>query len=233
MNTGHIHHPENAQVLPLSGFPFHTPIPGKRICSPSQQYFLWNFKFLMYSEYKTFLRSWFTNIFPLIINSFCFHYKRHEWWNLVFLPTLRALCCVPMRVFRSENEFCSLSFCALSWSPRAIFLQKSTSFLQTEALENRWIYWSLKLWTHQIASELSQSCETSLPAPREKVSQARLFFTNLRGLNLLTMGMFGRGNMEFQGCSSFPRYQTMFNIFLSVTLFNPPSQIHYFGRFQL
>ena len=125
--------------------------------------------------------------------------------------------------------FLSVIFCS-QLVPRALFLQKSKRLLQTEVLDNRWIYWSLNLWSHQRALELNLSCKTCLPAPREKISQARLFFLKLRGLNLVTVGIFSRDNMEFQGRSSFTRYQTTFYIFLSVTLFNPPSQIHHFGR---
>ena len=110
--------------------------------------------------------------------------------------------------------------------PRALFLQKSKRLLQTEALENRYIYWSLNLWSHQRASELSPSCRTCLPAPRD------LFFLKLRGMNLVSVGTFSRANMAFQGCSSFTRYQTTFNIFLSVTLVTRPSKTHHFGRFQ-
>ena len=132
---------------------------------------------------------------------------------------------VPVRFFRSENEFCCLSVSLCSQlAPRAVFLQKSTSLLQTEALENRYIYWSLKLWSHQRASELNPSYRTCLP--RE------LSFLKLGGVDLVSVGMFSRANLAFQGCSSFPRYQTTFNIFLSVTLFNPPSKTHHFGRFQ-
>ena len=116
--------------------------------------------------------------------------------------------------------------------PRAIFLQKSMSLLQTEALENSYIYWNLNLWSHQGVSELNQSCKICLPAPREKVSQAGLVLLKLRGLDLVTVGTFSRGNMAYQVCSSFTRYKITFNVFLSVTLFIPPSQTHHFGRFQ-
>ena len=53
---------------------------------------------------RPFSYLWFTNIFPLITNSFPFHYRRHEWWNLLFLPTLRAQCCVPSKCSWDSSE---------------------------------------------------------------------------------------------------------------------------------
>ena len=53
---------------------------------------------------RPFSYLWFTNIFPLITNSFHFHYRRHEWWNPLFLPTLRAQCCVPSKCPLDSSE---------------------------------------------------------------------------------------------------------------------------------
>ena len=74
---------------------------------------------------RPFSYLWFTNIFPLITNSFPFHYRRHEWWNLIFLPTLRAQCCIPSKCPWDSSEGKMNSAVCPSVSqvvPRAIFL---------------------------------------------------------------------------------------------------------------
>ena len=83
------------------------------------------FQFLTYLNIRLFSYLWFTNIFPLITNSFPFHYRRHEWWNLLFLPTLRAQCCVPSKCPWDSSEGKMNSAVCPSVSqvvPRAIFL---------------------------------------------------------------------------------------------------------------
>ena len=125
-----------------------------------------------------------------------------------------------------------LCYAVLSDSPHSYI---SAEIHEASADRDAWEQVNLLKSEFVISSESFRAqpiLQTCLPAPRENVSQARLFFMNLRGLNLLTVGLYSRGNMAFQGCSSFSRSQTTFNIFLSVTLINPPSQIHHSGRFQ-
>ena len=193
--------PQNTQVLPLSGFLCHSPIPGSRICPPPQRILSFAIlKFLTYSEYKTFLGSVIEE--HLSPNNKWLPFSLQETWVMKssFPPhTHSPMWCsqqVPVRFFRSENEFCCLSVSLCSQlAPRAVFLQKSTSLLQTEALENRYIYWSLKLWSHQRASELNPSYRTCLP--RE------LSFLKLGGVDLVWACLAGQ-TWHFKVVHPFP-----------------------------
>ena len=70
------------------------------------------------------------------------------------------------------------------------------------------------------------------PSSKGIGKSSRACFLETQGLNLVPVGTFIRGNMAFQVCSSFTRYQATSSIFLSVTLLNPPSQTHHFRRLQ-
>ena len=61
-------------------------------------------KFLCILNRRPFSDLCFTNVFPLITNSFPFHYRRHEWWHVLFLPTLRAQCCVASKCLWDSSE---------------------------------------------------------------------------------------------------------------------------------
>ena len=75
-------------------------------------------KFLMYSEYKTFLIPVIQKHLSLSNKQLPFSLQEMGLMQTTFPPHTQSpmLCSqqVPMRGFRSENEFCCLSVCALS-----------------------------------------------------------------------------------------------------------------------
>ena len=112
-------------------------------------------KFLTYPEYKTSVSDlWFTHIFPLITNSSPFHYRRHEWWNLLFLPTLRAQCCVPSKCSWASSETkmnSAVRHSVLSASPQIYISAEIHEPSAQRSLRTREF---IGVWTYDLIREL-------------------------------------------------------------------------------